>query len=339
MTSFGTEFTTHMVVADWDDEHGWSELRVEPLAPLSLHPATAVLHYGQEIFEGLKLYRQPDDSIAAFRPERNARRMQYSAERLVMPPVPIDTFLESIGELAGVDRGMVPSEFGHSLYLRPFQIASEPFLGVRASRKSTYCVIGSPVGPYFSDAASGLTLWLSTTVSRAGDGGTGAAKCGGNYASSLIALREAQQNGCDQALFTDAATHSWVEEAGAMNIFFVFSDGSVVTPPAAGSILDGVTRASVVELARDYGHDVVERPISVDEWRDAAESGHLAEVFTTGTAATITPVRCLVAPDDKIQTPGLDGFGPLGQRLRDELASIQYGTLPDRFGWMRPLTG
>jgi branched-chain amino acid aminotransferase len=220
------------------------------------------------------------------------------------------------------------------LYLRPFTIASEAFLGVRPSDEARYCVIAGPAGAYFPGGEAGVALWLSTTHSRAGRGGTGAAKCGGNYAASLVAQEEARARGCDQVLFTDAATNEWVEEAGSMNIFFAFADGTLVTPPASGTILEGVTRASVIELAADLGHPVEERPVAVREWAEAAASGALSEVFATGTAAVVTPIARLVGADRVVTTPA-PGFGPVASRLHRELTGIQYGALPDRFGWMR----
>jgi branched-chain amino acid aminotransferase len=332
---FGESFTDHMALVDWTRDRGWHDPRVVPLAPLPIHPATGVLHYAQEIFEGLKVYRHPDGSLHLFRPELNARRFRGSARRLALPELPEDLFLASLDALIGADAGWVPAAPGHSLYLRPFAIASETFLGVRPSDEARYCVIAGPAGAYFPGGDAGVALWLSTTFSRAGRGGTGAAKCGGNYAASLVAQEEAREHGCDQVLFTDAATNAWVEEAGSMNIFFAFADGTVATPPASGTILEGVTRASVLELAADLGHPVAERPIAVREWADAAASGELREVFATGTAAVITPIARLVRADGVVTTP-TPGFGPVAARLHRELTGIQYGTLPDRFGWLRP---
>jgi branched-chain amino acid aminotransferase len=333
---FGESFSDHMALVDWTRDRGWFDPRVVPLGPIPAHPATGVLHYAQQVFEGLKVYRHPDGSLHAFRPELNARRLRRSARRLALPELPEDLFLASVDALVGADAAWVPGTPGHSLYLRPFVMASETFLGVRATDEARYCVIASPAGSYFPGAGDGVSLWLSTTYSRAGRGGTGAAKCGGNYASSLAAQQEACERGCDQALFTDAATSGWVEEAGSMNIFFAFADGTLVTPPANGTILEGVTRASVLELAADLGHPVDERPISVREWADAAEAGDLVEVFATGTAAVITPIARLVGADVLVTTP-VTGLGPVAARLHRELTGIQYGTMPDRFGWMRPV--
>ena len=331
---FGRRFTDHMAIAEWSADSGWHDLRVEPMGPLPLHPASAVLHYGQEIFEGLKVYRHPDGRLVTFRPEMNARRMTRSAERLALPVPPESLFLAAVDALLAQDAAWVPARPGASLYLRPFVIASEAFLGVRAAKQALFGVIASPAGAYFSGASEGVSLWLSTDFSRAGRGGTGAAKCGGNYAASLAAQREAEAHGCAQVLFTDAETHTWVEEAGSMNIFFAFADGSIVTPPAEGTILEGVTRDSALALAADLGHRVEERPVSVDEWARAAADGTLAEVFATGTAAVVTPIARLVSPERVIETPTA-GFGPVAARLRDELTGMQFGTVPDRFGWLR----
>jgi branched-chain amino acid aminotransferase len=235
--------------------------------------------------------------------------------------------------LVGVDGEWVSSRPGDGLYLRPFLIATEAFLGVRPTERCLFGIIASPAGAYFADGHEGVSLWLSTDLARAGKGGTGAAKCGGNYAASLLAQEEAKEHGCQQVLFTDAETNTWVEEAGSMNIWFAFADGTLVTPPTTGTILEGVTRDSVLTLAADAGHRVEERPISVEEWKSAAEAGELTEVFATGTAAVITPIQSLVTSQAKINTPA-QGLGPVAAGLRDELIGIQTGQLPDRFGWL-----
>lgn len=330
---FGEYFTDHMVLIDFVEGKGWLDPRVVPYGPLPLDPASAVLHYGQEIFEGLKVYRNTDGHLRLFRPEMNARRFAASAARLALPQLPPETFVESIGQLARADARWVPDGPGGSLYVRPFLIGTEAFLGVRSARRALYGVIASPAGPYFAETGQGISIWLSGRYSRAGAGGTGAAKCGGNYAASLLAQREAQARGCAQVLFTDAATSTWVEEAGSMNIFFVLADGTLVTPSLDGTILAGVTRDSVIQLARERGHQVQERPFSIAEWQHKAATGELTEVFATGTAAVITAIARLVGEDMLIETPA-GGRGSVTAALRDELTGIHYGCTFDRRGWM-----
>ncbi|MDX6277480.1 MAG: branched-chain amino acid aminotransferase [Nocardioidaceae bacterium] len=336
-TAFGTHFTDHMALVDWTSSTGWADPRIVPLGPLRLHPAAAVLHYGQEIFEGLKAYRHPDGRIVTFRPDFHAERMRRSADRLALPRVPRGLFNDSISALVSADREWVPCEPGQSLYVRPFLIATEAFLGVRPAEHAVYGVIASTARAYFTATEEGVSLWLSTTHSRAGRGGTGAAKCGGNYASSLLAQQEARQNGCEQVLFTDAATGTWVEEAGSMNIFFAFADGTIVTPPTDGTILEGATRDSILRLAVEFGHRIEERPISVEEWMVATKAGQLLEVFATGTAAVVTPVKRLVSRDHVIPT-ATTGLGPVAERLRAELVGIHHGSRPDRFDWLREVS-
>ena len=330
---FGAHFTDHMVLVDFSEQNGWHDRRVVPYGPLPMDPAATALQYGQEIFEGLKVYRHRDGHLRLFRPDMNARRFAASAARLALPAVPAELFVESIRQLALVDAAWVSDRPGVSLYVRPFIIGTEALLGVRPARHATYGVIASPAGSYFDDTASGISLWLSQNHSRAGAGGTGAAKCGGNYAAALVAQTEAKAHGCQQVLFTDAATRTWVEEAGSMNIFFVFADGTLVTPPLNGAILAGVTRDSVIELARDRGHRVEERPISITEWKKTAATGELTEVFATGTAAVITPIASLVTEDTVIDTR-VSGSPSTAKQLRDELTGIQHGTIPDRRGWL-----
>ena len=330
---FGAHFTDHMVLVDFSEQNGWHDRRVVPYGPLPMDPAATALQYGQEVFEGLKVYRHRDGHLRLFRPDMNARRFAASAARLALPAVPAGLFVESIRQLALVDAAWVSDRPGVSLYVRPFVIGTEALLGVRPARHATYGVIASPAGSYFGDTETGISLWLSQNHSRAGAGGTGAAKCGGNYAAALVAQTEAKAHGCQQVLFTDAATRTWVEEAGSMNIFFVFADGTLVTPPLNGAILAGVTRDSVIELARDRGHRVEERPISITEWKKTAATGELTEVFATGTAAVITPIASLVTEDTVIDTR-VSGSPSTAKQLRDELTGIQHGTIPDRRGWL-----
>ena len=336
---FGKSFTDHMVTVTWTAGDGWHDAQVRPYGPLQLDPSAAVLHYAQEIFEGLKAYRHADGSVWAFRPDQNAARFQRSARRLALPELPAEDFVESVRALVDVDVEWVPSPEGGgetSLYLRPFMYASEAFLGVRPAAEVTYCVIASPAGPYFSGGVKPVSIWLSTDYTRAAPGGTGAAKCGGNYAASLAAQVQASANGCDQVCFLDAVEHRWVEELGGMNIYFVFDDGSVVTPELTGTILEGVTRDSIVDLLRDAGHEVVERRVGIDEWRSGAASGRIREVFACGTAAVVTPIGRLVSPEGEL-VMGDGGTGEVTAGVRSRLLDLQYGRAADPHGWMHRL--
>ncbi|MCB2087945.1 MAG: branched-chain amino acid aminotransferase, partial [Sphingomonadaceae bacterium] len=286
----------------------------------------------QEIFEGLKAYRHEDDSIALFRPEANAQRFNASAERLAMPTLPEEIFLESIRQLLAVDGDWFPSVEGGSLYLRPFMIATEAFLGVRPAKQYKYLLIASPAGNYFKSGAPAVSIWVSD-YTRAAPGGTGAAKCGGNYAASLVPTKEAFERGHDQVLFLDAAEHKWIEELGGMNLFFVFDDGTIRTPPLTGTILPGITRDSLLALAREEGLNVVEEPYSLDQWEEDAQSGKLIETFACGTAAVVTPVARVEGREVNF-TIGSGGPGQLTMKLRERLTGIQRGTHPDQHGWV-----
>ncbi len=330
---FGKHFTDHMFVAEWNPERGWHDARVTPYAPISVDPATAVLHYAQEIFEGLKAYRHADGSVWTFRPEANAERMVRSARRLALPELPVPDFVASVDALVNVDQRWVPDAEGEkSLYVRPFMFASETFLGVRPSQHVTYMVICSPAGAYFAKGVHPVTIWLSEDYARAGVGGTGAAKTGGNYASSLVAQQEATENGCDQVVFLDTVDRKWVEELGGMNLYFVLDDGTVVTPELSGSILEGITRASIIELCGKLGYQVQERKFSVDEWREGVASGRITEVFACGTAAVVTPVGTLKWRGGEVGSD--ESTGPLTLKIRQALVDIQYGRAEDPFGWM-----
>jgi branched-chain amino acid aminotransferase len=331
---FGLHFTDHMFVVEWTPAEGWHDARVTPYAPLSVDPATAVLHYAQEIFEGMKAYRHEDGSVWTFRPEENAARMVRSSSRLALPELPVEDFIASVDALVRADERWVPQPAGEkSLYIRPFMFASEVFLGVRPSQHVTYMVIASPAGAYFSKGLKPVSIWLSEDYTRAGRGGMGAAKTGGNYASSLVAQQEAIGEGCDQVVFLDAAEGRYVEELGGMNLYFVQDDGTIVTPETSGTILEGITRSSIMELCGKLGHRVVERPVTIDEWRDGVASGRIAEVFACGTAAVVTPVGTL-----KWRGGGQVGdgetTGPVTQQVRSALVDIQYGRAEDTFGWM-----
>ncbi|MDF7774883.1 branched-chain amino acid aminotransferase [Sphingomonas sp. AOB5] len=333
---FGKVFTDHMVVIKYSVEKGWHDARIQPRGPIQMDPACAVLHYAQEIFEGLKAYRLPDGGAALFRPEANAARFRESAERMAMAPLPDELFLNSVRELVKADRDWIPDSEGGSLYLRPFMFASEVFLGVKPASEYLYMVIASPAGAYFKGGAPSVTLWISEHYTRAAPGGTGAAKCGGNYASSLIAQAEAIRNECDQVVFLDAVENKWVEELGGMNTFFVFDDGSIQTPPLGGTILPGITRESLLTLARDAGITVREERYSIDQWEADARSGKLREAFACGTAAVVTPIGRVRGRETDF-TIGNGGPGILTEKLRADLVAIQRGEAPDPHGWLQRL--
>ena len=329
---FGTHFTDHMVTIDWSEGKGWHNATIGPRGPIALDPAAAVLHYAQEIFEGLKAYRLADGGMALFRPDANAERFNASARRLAMPELPVDVFTAAVRELVSADRDWFPTVEGGSLYLRPFMIATEAFLGVRPAKEYTYLVIASPAGNYFKSGAPAVSIWVSD-YTRAAPGGTGAAKCGGNYAASLVPTAEAFSLGHDQVLFLDAAEHKWIEELGGMNLFFAFADGSLITPPLSGTILPGITRDSLLALAREEGLNVREERYSLDQWRADAASGHLIEAFACGTAAVVTPVG-KVADRSGEFTIGSGGPGQLTAKLKARLTAIQRCEAPDTHGWV-----
>jgi branched-chain amino acid aminotransferase len=329
---FGDHFTDHMIDIHWSAGTGWHSPRVSPYGPIQLDPAAGVLHYGQEIFEGLKAYRHEDGSIWAFRPEQNAARLQRSARRMVMPELPAEYFLESLKQLIAVDGAWVPTAPGTSLYLRPFMFAEEAFLGVRSAKGFAYYLIASPAGAYFTGGVTPVSIWLSDHWTRAGKGGTGAAKTGGNYAAGLLPQAEAYENGCAQVLFLDSEQGKYVEELGGMNVVLVHKDGTLITPES-GTILEGITLASVLRLAQDRGHKVEQRPVTLEEWRDGLDSGDITEMFACGTAAAITPIGELKSSSF---TAG-DVTAPPGEvtmALRQEISDIQYGRAEDRYHWM-----
>ena len=333
---FGRVFTDHMATIRYSAARGWHDARIAARAPLTIDPSTAVLHYAQEIFEGLKAYRLADGSIALFRPDANARRFRTSARRLAMAELPEELFLEAIRRLVKTDRDWVPDGPDGALYLRPFMIASEVFLGVKPSADYLFMVIASSVGAYWKGGARPVSIWVSRDYTRAAPGGTGDAKCGGNYAASLAAQAEAIREGCDQVVFLDAVERRWVEELGGMNIFFVFDDGSLVTPPLTGTILPGITRDSIITLARDAGLTVREEPYGIDQWRADADSGRLTEAFACGTAAVITPIGSVVSRDGRF-TIGGGGTGQTTQRMLDTLSALQRGRTADTHGWLHPI--
>jgi branched-chain amino acid aminotransferase len=331
---FGKTFTDHMAIIRWSETQGWHDAKVTARAPLSLDPAAAVFHYAQEIFEGLKGYRLADGSMALFRPDANARRFNASARRLAMPELPEELFIDSCKAMLDVDADWFPSLEGGSLYLRPFMIATEAFLGVRPSHDYLYIVIAAASGNYFKGGAPAVSLWVSQTYNRAGPGGTGAAKCGGNYASSLVPVGEAMAAGHDQVIFLDSSERRWIEELGGMNVFFVFDDGTIQTPPLSDTILQGVTRNSLITLARDAGLTVREEPYAIDQWQADAQSGRLVESFACGTAAVVSPIGKVSAPDFSF-TIGSGGPGQITQSLKNKLVAIQRGHAPDPHGWVQ----
>jgi branched-chain amino acid aminotransferase len=337
---FGQHRTDHMVSITYTDGEGWHDARVLPYGPIELDPSALVLHYGQEIFEGLKAYRWADGSVVSFRPEANARRLRSSARRLAIPELPEVAFIESLRQLIAVDAAWVPPAGGEeSLYLRPFVFATEPGLGVRPAKEYRYLLIASPAGAYFPRGIKPVSVWLSTEYVRASPGGTGEAKCGGNYAASLLAQAQAAENGCDQVVWLDAIERRYVEEMGGMNLFFVFGSGGtarLVTPELSGSLLPGITRDSLLQLASDAGYGVEERKIDVDEWQKKSAAGEITEVFACGTAAVITPVSHVKYGDGEFTIA--DGEpGEVTMALRDTLTGIQRGTFADTHGWMARL--
>lgn len=336
---FGTYFTDHMVRIDYAGG-AWGEGQVVPYGPLSLDPATSALHYGQEIFEGLKAYRQPDSSIATFRPEKNAARFARSAQRLAMAQLPEELFVESLRSLVEVDQAWVPEDPEESLYLRPLMFATEVGLGVnKPSSTYTYLLLASPAGSYFASGIKPVKVWLSTEYTRAAPGGTGFAKCAGNYAAAFVAQAQATAKGCDQVVWLDAAEHRWVEEMGGMNMYFVYGSGPsarIVTPALTGTLLPGVTRDSLVTLAADHGYSAEEGKISTDEWREGNESGAITEVFACGTAAVITPIGA-VDSDQGGWAVGDGTPGSVTMQLREHLMAIQTGREADKHNWMRQL--
>jgi branched-chain amino acid aminotransferase len=329
---FGKQFTDRMFVMEYDAGKGWHSARIEPYAPFSLDPAALVLHYSQEIFEGLKAFRRQDGRIALFRPEENIKRFNRSARRMCMPEVDELFFLKALKELVRLEADWVPRSEGTSLYIRPTMIATEAVLGVKPADKYLCYIILSPVGAYYKGGVSPVKIWISDEYVRVAPGGTGEAKTGGNYAASLFASREAAQKGFDQVLWLDAVHRRYVEEVGSMNICFLY-EGKVVTSPLKGTILDGITRRSILALVKELGLEIVERALTVDEILDGAENGRLTEAFGTGTAAVVSPVGQFTFRDRTV-TLGGGKAGQLTLKLYETLTGIQYGRLPDPHGWV-----
>ena len=332
---FGRVFTDHMAVIRYSEDKGWHDARVTARGPVSMDPSSSVLHYAQEIFEGLKAYPRPNGGAALFRADANARRFNASARRMAMPELPEELFLGSVRALVRAEKAWIPQSEEGALYLRPFMFASEAFLGVKPASEYLYMVIAASVGDYFKGAST-VSLWVTRDYIRAAPGGTGAAKCGGNYAASLAAQAEATRHGCDQVVFLDAVERRWIEELGGMNIFFAFEDGSIQTPPLSGTILAGITRDSILTLARDVGLTVREEPYSIEQWRADSTSGRLTESFACGTAAVVTPIGSVRSAEGDFAIGG-EAAGPLTERIRDSLVSIQRGKAPDPYGWIEEI--
>jgi branched-chain amino acid aminotransferase len=325
-----------MVICQWDEKTGWAEPELIPYGPISLDPATAVFHYGQEIFEGMKAYRQPDGGIALFRPEANAKRFARSAARLALPEMPVELFMETVEALVKQDAGWVPNKVGESLYIRPFMIATEVGLGVRPSNKATYLLIATPAGAYF-DPSKAVSVWISTEYVRASQGGTGEAKCGGNYAASLVAQKAAAKEGCDQVVWLDALERKWVEEMGGMNLYFVKGkgkDATIFTPKLTGTLLPGVTRDSILSVAADLGYKVEEGMISTSDWQAGIASGEITETFACGTAAVVSPIGQAKSTMGTWVT-GDGQPGVITMQIRNHLLAIQHGNLDDKHGWVK----
>jgi len=329
---FGRQFTDRMLVMEYDTGKGWHSARIQQYGPFSLDPAAMVLHYSQEIFEGLKAFRREDGRIALFRPADNVARFNRSAERMCMPVVDPAGFLEALRQLIRLEADWVPHSAGTSLYIRPTMIANEPMLGVRPADQYLCYVILSPVGAYYKGGIAPVKIWISDHYVRAAEGGTGEAKTGGNYAASLYASREATAKGYDQVLWLDAKEKKYIEEVGSMNMVFVY-DGKIVTSPLQGTVLDGITRRSVLTLCEEMGLEIEERALTVDEVIDGVENGRLTEAFGTGTAVVISPVAQFTYKDRTVKLNG-GKTGNLTQKLYDTLTGIQYGRIADTHGWI-----
>jgi branched-chain amino acid aminotransferase len=333
---FGHVFSDHMVVVPYKEGEGWGRGRLQAYGPIAMDPAASVLHYGQAIFEGFKAFKQQNGSIACFRPDANARRFNTSGARLAMPELPEARFLEAAKALITQDQAWVPGAIGESLYMRPLMIATEAALGVRASSEYLFILLASPSGAYFPAGVKPVTVWISDDYVRAAPGGTGFAKCAGNYAASLVAQRQAKEQGCDQVVWLDAIERQYIEEMGGMNIFFVYQEKGeivIVTPELTGTLLPGITRDSLLQIAREQGFRAEERKITVDEWRAAIQDGRMTEAFACGTAAVITPVGHVKSRKGD-WTINHGETGPVAAKLRETLLNLQHGITPDTHGWM-----
>ncbi len=328
---FGTIFTDHMFLMDYEEGKGWHDARIVPYGPIQLDPSAMVLHYGQEMFEGLKAYKTEDGRTLLFRPDKNAERANNSNKRLCMPQLSVEDFVQAVKSVVKVDEKWIPTKPGTSLYIRPFMFATDPFLGVRPSNRYLFIIILSPVGAYYPEGLNPVKIWIEDEYVRAIKGGIGEAKTGGNYVASLASQVKAHDEGYSQVLWLDGKERKYIEEVGAMNIFFKIN-GKIVTPMLNGSILPGVTRNSVITLCKSWGLEVEERRISADELYEASKNGSLEEVFGTGTAAVISPVGHLRFEDHVMQV-GDGGIGKFSQKLYDTITGIQLGKIEDEFGW------
>ena len=329
---FGKTFTDHMFIMDYTAGQGWHDGRIVPYGPFQLEPSAMVFHYAQEVFEGLKAYRNPQGGVQLFRPIENARRINSSCERMCIPQIPEETFVSAVEQLVELEAEWVPDQKGTSLYIRPFIIATTPSLGVHAAHDYLFCIITCPVGSYYPEGINPVKIYIENEDVRAVRGGTGYTKCGGNYAASIRAGERAEEQGYSQVLWLDGVYRKYIEEVGAMNVLFKI-DGRVVTPALEGSVLPGITRKSCLELLRDWGVPVEERRITAEELFDAAESGRLEEAWGSGTAAVVSPIGELAWGDRKVIVNG-GAIGETTQKLYDTLTGIQWGTLPDPHGWV-----
>ena len=332
---FGKVFTDHMFVMDYSKEKGWHDARIIPFGRIDIHPASTVLHYGSEIFEGLKAYRRKDGKVQLFRPLENVRRMNRSAERMCLPQIPEDMALEALTKFIEVEKDWVPSSSGTSLYIRPFMFGNDETLGVHAVKNAKFVIITSPVGSYYKEGLNPVKIMIESQDVRAVRGGTGEAKCGGNYAASNRAGERAEQKGYSQVLWLDGVYRKYIEEVGALNVMFKI-DGEIVTPKLSGSILPGITRKSIIELLKSEGYPVSERLLSIDELAEALENGKLEEAWGCGTAAVVSPIGELCYQDKKY-TINNNQIGKVTQHLYDTLTGIQWGNLEDKFGWTYPI--
>ena len=331
---FGKYYTDNMIIAKWSEATGWSDAELKAYGPITLDPATSVLHYGQEIFEGMKAYSQPDGGVSLFRPTANAERFNQSAARIALPEIPVSDFVETVAALVKQDIKWVPGNVGESLYIRPFMIATEVGLGVRPANHFTYMVITTPASAYFNSNKA-VTVWITTEFIRAAQGGTGSVKFGGNYAGSLLAQKQAAAQGCEQVVWLDAVEHRWVEEMGGMNLCFVKGSGkdaTIFTPKLTGTLLPGITRDSILTVAKDLGYKVEEGMISTDDWREGVASGEITEIFACGTAAVVSPVGAAKSAQGTWMT-GNGEPGPITNEIRSHLLGIQHGTIEDKHGW------
>ena len=329
-------FSDHMAIATWTEQDGWHDSKIQNYQSFEMLPGSGILHYAQEIFEGMKAYRHQDGSIWLFRPKMNAQRLNFSASRLVMPQLPEEDFMTSVFALMRADQDWVPQPDA-AFYLRPFIFADQEFLGVKSASRFTYAVIGGPAGSYLGDGVTPVDIWVTTNFARVGNDGTGAVKCGGNYAASLSALREGTAHDCSQVLFTDASTHQWVEELGGMNFFIVTRDNELITPPTTGTILAGITRDSILTIAPSLGLTPIARPISLEQMLAGITDGEITEAFACGTAVVITPIGALVQDinGSLVKTELSSPPGEATMALRRAIVDIQFGRADDRFSWMQ----